>query len=85
MTIQAQILDTLRRINRQEGTAILLISHDLGVVRALCGRVVVMRQGVIVEQGRVEDIFHRPQQAYTRQLLEARPSWGKGKEGQGHG
>ena len=85
VTIQAQILDTLRQINRQEGTAILLISHDLGVVRALCSRVVVMRQGVIVEQGRVEDIFHRPQQAYTRQLLEARPSWGKGKGGQGHG
>ena len=45
VTIQAQILDTLRDINRKEGTAILFISHDLGVVKALCRRVVVMKQG----------------------------------------
>ena len=85
VTIQAQILDTLRQINRTQGTAILFISHDLGVIRALCARVVVMRRGSIVEQGSVEEIFQRPQQDYTRQLIAARPSRAKRKGGAGHG
>ena len=69
VTIQAQILDTLREINRKEGIAILFISHDLGVIRALCHHVVVMQQGEIVEAGDVEQVFHHPQQGYTQRLI----------------
>ncbi len=74
VTIQAQILDTLKDINRQEGTAILFISHDLGVVKALCSRVVVMKQGQIVETGPAEQVFHHPREDYTRLLIASRPS-----------
>ena len=74
VTIQAQILDTLRDINRTEGTAILFISHDLGVVKALCNRVVVMRHGLIVEEGPADQVFYHPREGYTRQLIAARPT-----------
>ena len=73
VTIQAQILETLKDINRGEGTAILFISHDLGVVRALCQRVVVMRRGRIVESGPVDEVFFRPKEDYTRLLIASRP------------
>ncbi len=74
VTIQAQILDTLKDINRKEGVAILFISHDLGVVKALCGRVVVMKQGRIVESGPVDQVFYHPREEYTKLLLlPARP------------
>ena len=73
VTIQAQILDTLRDINRREGTAILFISHDLGVVKALCSRVAVMRQGKIVESGPVDQVFYHPREDYTRLLIASRP------------
>ena len=74
VTIQAQILETLRDINRKEGTAILFISHDLGVVKALCGRVVVMRKGKIVESGAVDQVFRRPKEDYTKLLIASRPA-----------
>lgn len=74
VTIQAQILDTLKEINRKEGTAILFISHDLGVIRALCQRVVVMQHGLIVEEGPVDQVFYHPQQDYTKQLIASRPT-----------
>jgi len=74
VTIQAEILKTLKEINRKEGTSILFISHDLGVIRALCQRVVVMQNGLIVEQGPVEQVFHNPQQEYTKKLVAARPT-----------
>lgn len=74
VTIQAEILKTLKEINRKEGTSILFISHDLGVIRALCQRVVVMQNGLIVEQGPVEQVFHKPQQEYTKKLIAARPT-----------
>ena len=73
VTIQAEILKTLKEINRKEGTSILFISHDLGVIRALCRRVVVMQRGVIVEEGPVEQVFHHPQHEYTKTLIAARP------------
>ena len=73
VTIQAEILETLKEINRKEGTSILFISHDLGVIRALCQRVIVMQNGSIVEEGPVERVFHNPQQEYTKQLIAARP------------
>ena len=74
VTIQAEILKTLKEINRKEGISILFISHDLGVIRALCQRVVVMQHGLIVEEGPVEQVFHHPQQEYTKRLISARPT-----------
>ena len=74
VTIQAQILDTLKDINRKEGTAILFISHDLAVVRALCQRVAVMKEGKIVESGPVDEVFHHPREDYTKLLIASRPT-----------
>ena len=82
VTIQAQILDTLRDINRQEGTAILFISHDLGVIRALCRRVVVMKSGKIVETGPVDEVFYHPREEYTKLLIASRPTHKKLRGGE---
>lgn len=69
VTVQAQILELLRRLNKENGMAILFISHNLHVVRKLCGQVAVMQRGVIVERGAVDQIFRSPQHAYTRELI----------------
>ncbi len=74
VTIQAQILDLLARARRARGLALLLISHDLNVVRRVADRVCVMKDGVIVEHGLVADVFARPQHPYTRMLIAAEPS-----------
>jgi peptide/nickel transport system ATP-binding protein len=73
VTIQAQILDLMRDINNRFGTAIILITHDLGVVAGLCERVLVMHDGELKESGEVREIFYRPQHPYTRGLLKAVP------------
>ncbi|MDD6159845.1 MAG: ABC transporter ATP-binding protein, partial [Oscillospiraceae bacterium] len=80
VTIQAEILKTLKEINRKEGTSILFISHDLGVIRALCQRVIVMQKGRIVEQGTVDEVFYHPKQEYTKLLISSRPTHKKLKE-----
>jgi peptide/nickel transport system ATP-binding protein len=72
-TIQAQILDLLRRLQRETGMALVLISHDLGVVADLCSRVGVMYAGRIIEQAGSDDLFARPAHPYTRGLLAALP------------
>ena len=74
VTIQAQILKLLQKINREQGTAVLFISHDLGVIRHLCSRVIVMNQGKAVEQGDVQEIFRHSSMEYTRKLLAAIPN-----------
>ena len=74
VTIQAEILKTLKEINRKEGTAILFISHDLGVIRSLCHRVVVMQDGEIVEEGEVNQVFYHPREEYTKRLISSRPT-----------
>ncbi len=71
MTVQVQIVDLLRDLQRRYGLAYLFISHDLNVVRAMSHKVVVMKQGDIVEAGSTEDIFVNPQHEYTQTLLAA--------------
>ena len=73
ISIRAQILTLLRKLQRELGLAYLFITHDLGVVRSLCDRVVVMYLGRIVEEGAVEDIFTQPRHPYTAALLAACP------------
>ena len=73
VTIQAQILELLKKLNRERGISMLFISHNLGVVRKLCGRVAVMQRGLLVEHGETEEVYNRPQHSYTRHLIEAIP------------
>jgi microcin C transport system ATP-binding protein len=70
-SVQAQIVDLLRDLQRKRGLGYLFISHDLRVVRALCNEVIVMRNGKVVETGTAEQIFATPQQDYTKALLAA--------------
>ena len=74
VTIQAQILTLLKRLNREMGMSILFISHNLHVVRKLCTRVAVMEKGRIVETGPVDQIFFHPQVPYTQRLIAAIPT-----------
>ncbi len=73
VTIQAQILRLLRDLRDRFGMALLLITHDLGIVRKMADRVCVMTQGEVVEAGRTAEVFAQPQHPYTRRLLEAEP------------
>ena len=73
VTVQAQILRLLKEIQHRRGMAMLFITHDLGIVRAIVDRVCVMTHGKIVEQGKVANIFASPQHPYTQKLLAAEP------------
>jgi microcin C transport system ATP-binding protein len=73
VTVQAQILELLKRLQVEYGMSILFITHDLGIVRRFADRVCVMTKGEIVERGTVEEVFERPQHAYTRHLLASEP------------
>ena len=73
VTIQAQILELLQRLNREMGMSILFISHNLNVVRRLCTRVAVMEKGMIVETGATKQVFYDPQADYTKRLIAAIP------------
>jgi peptide/nickel transport system ATP-binding protein len=74
VTTQAQILDLLRGLQQQRGLALILITHDMGVIAEMADDVVVMYLGRAVEKGRVDDIFHAPRHPYTRALLRSIPS-----------
>ena len=76
VTIQAQILGLIKQLQVETGTAMMLITHDMGVIAEVADRVVVMSQSKIVEQGPVDQIFHSPREAYTRGLLSAVPKLG---------
>jgi oligopeptide/dipeptide ABC transporter ATP-binding protein len=73
VTIQAQVLDLMRELVREEGVAMLLITHDMGVVAETCDRVHVMYCGRVIEQASTADLFAAPQHPYTRGLLECLP------------
>jgi len=73
VTIQAQILDLLRDIQKQLGMAIIVITHDLGVIAQICDEVDVMYAGKIIERGTVDEIFYNPQHEYTKGLLKSIP------------
>ncbi|WP_147804086.1 ABC transporter ATP-binding protein [Alkalicoccus halolimnae] len=73
VTIQAQILELMKRLNDEQGTAILLVTHDLGVVAEICHRVVVMYAGKVVEQGDVRTILKDPKHPYTQGLIRSLP------------
>jgi oligopeptide/dipeptide ABC transporter ATP-binding protein len=73
VTIQAQILELLTRVNREFGTATILITHNLGVVAGMCERIIVMYAGKIVEQGLTVDVFANPKHPYTWSLLRSMP------------
>ncbi|MDH7804162.1 ABC transporter ATP-binding protein [Rhizobium sp. AN70] len=71
LSVQAQIIDLLRKLQDERGLSYLFISHDLKVVRALCHRVIVMQHGRIVEEGPVEEVLTRPKTEYTQRLVRA--------------
>ena len=73
VTIQAQILELMKDLQKKENTSIIFITHNLGVVAEICDRVSVMYAGRIVEQGLVQDIFYRPQHPYTKGLIASTP------------
>jgi peptide/nickel transport system ATP-binding protein len=85
VTIQAQILDLLRSLQRELGMSILLITHDLGVVAESCDEVIVMYAGRIVERARTETLFAAPRHHYTAGLLRSVPSYGDGTAVAEHG
>ena len=79
VTMQAQILDLLRQMQEQFGMALMLITHDLGVVAEMCDEVVVMYLGEVVEQAPVDALFHDPKHPYTQALLKSVPQLGYGR------
>ena len=80
VTIQAQILELLKRLNKEYDASMLFISHNLNVVRKLCTEVAVMQRGLLVEEGKTEQVFYNPQHEYTKRLIAAIPTRNKRKE-----
>lgn len=80
VTIQNQIITLLKEINEKQNNAMLFITHDLNLARRLCHRIVVMKDGCIVEQGETEQVFGQPKEDYTRRLMDAVPSRMQKKE-----
>ncbi len=74
VTIQAQILELLRKLNRETGISMMFISHNLNVVRKLCSRVAVMQRGVLVEEGDTKQVFYHPRHEYTKHLIDSIPT-----------
>ncbi len=79
VTVQKRILDLLQGLRRDRGLALLLITHDFGVVADVCDRVAVMKNGQIVEQGPTTEVLHNPQHDYTRRLIACVPELGEGR------
>jgi ABC-type glutathione transport system ATPase component len=79
VTVQAQVVDLLRRVRDEHGTAVLFISHDLAVVGQLADRVTIMREGEVVEQGPADRVLRAPSDGYTRALIDAVPAIGRAR------
>lgn len=69
VTVQAQILELLKKLTKEKGTSVIMITHDLGVVASMCDRIAIMYAGQIVEEGTVDEIFYEPHHPYTKGLL----------------
>lgn len=80
VTIQAQILELIIKLQKELGMAVIMITHDLGVIAQLCDEVLVMYAGTICEQGTADEIFYNPKHEYTKGLLHSIPSGGKNKD-----
>lgn len=80
VTVQAQIIELIRNLCKKNKTAVIFISHDLGVIRKLCSRALIMNQGEIVEEGTIDTIFNMPKKEYTKKLLAAVPRVQEQKE-----
>lgn len=78
VTIQKKILELIKKLNKEHGTSVILISHDLGVIKTICKKALVMKDGKIVELGKTNDLFLNPEKEYTKKLIEAMPSIRKG-------
>ncbi|MBZ9749011.1 ABC transporter ATP-binding protein [Mesorhizobium sp. CO1-1-7] len=78
VTVQGEVLELLRDLQQKHGTSVILITHDMGVVAEMADRVIIMRHGRMVEEGKTSDIFAHPQAEYTRELLAAVPRIGSG-------
>ena len=74
VSVQAQVLNLLNELKRELGLTMLFISHDLSVIRYMCDRIMVMKKGKIIEAGAAEDVYYRPRNSYTKELIEAVPS-----------
>ena len=85
VTVQAEVLDLIRELQQERNMAVLLVTHNLGVVADICDNVAVMRDGRVVEHATVEDLFARPQDPYTRQLLDASVEGGPVRSENRHG
>ncbi|MFD2211468.1 ABC transporter ATP-binding protein [Virgibacillus halophilus] len=77
VTIQAQILELMKKLRDEKNTTILFITHDLGVVSEICDRVIVMYAGVVVEEGKTQEIFNHPKHPYTKGLIKSMPKIGE--------
>ena len=80
VTIQAQILDLMQKLQKEMGMAIIMITHDLGVIAQMCDEVIVMYAGKIVERGTIREVFYNPQHEYTRGLMRSIPQFTRNRE-----
>ncbi|MEV4610433.1 ABC transporter ATP-binding protein [Rhizobium sp. ZW T2_16] len=85
VTVQAEVLNLLKELQRETGMGVLIITHDLGVVSEVADRVVVMEKGQLVESGTVREVYHNPQHAYTKKLIAAAPGKGEMHEPEASG
>jgi peptide/nickel transport system ATP-binding protein len=85
VTVQGEVLELLRDLQKSQGSSVIIITHDMGVVAEMADRVIVMRHGRMVEQGTTTDIFERPRADYTRELLAAVPRVGAGRQARNAG